>query len=223
MCFTETQSYVNVILLVIGGIFAFPYWRLSMPMFFLACKDLLQGLLYRYIENKKINNTLTKLSWIHICFQPLFVNIFSSNFSRQNIVYWNVIFVLCALYGLHSITNLSDYDIQNNEDCATSNKKNDYCSNNTLSYIGKHHVGYRFSTDKSDTLIYMYMYIIFTFLPSLLTSSRVMGIIWAIFVIIIQTVGNYLKLGSGETSAIWCFTSVFYALPIAVIYKLTNS
>jgi len=220
MCFTETQSYINVILLIVGGIFVFPYWRLSVPMFFLACKDLLQGLLYRYIEDKNINNTLTKLSWIHICFQPLFVNMLLSNFSRKKIIYWNVIFTICTIYGLYTITNLNDFDIQNNEDCIKSNKRNNFCSNKTLSYIGKHHVGYRFSRD--NEVVFPIIYAILMVLPSLLTSSRTMGIIWLVFVIIIQTIGKYLKLGNGETGAIWCFSSILCILPMGVIYKLTN-
>ena len=131
MCFTETQSYINAILLVIGSIICVPYWRLYIFLIFLATKDILQGLLYRNIENKKVNNILTKLSWIHICFQPLFVNLFISQFDKNNYTYWNVIFIMCLLYGIYTITHLNDYDIQNNDDCVTSNKNKNFCSNET--------------------------------------------------------------------------------------------
>ena len=144
MCFNEPQSYVNFLLLLIGALICFPHWRLYSLLIFLALKELLQGLLYRNIENKKVNNTLTKLSWIHICFQPLMVNIFLSQFSKNNYIYWNVIFVLCAIYGFYTITTLKDYKIRNNDDCVKIDNKNDFCSNNTLSYIGKYHVGYGF-------------------------------------------------------------------------------
>ena len=223
MCFTETQSYINAILLVISGIICVPYWRLYIPLIFLALKDILQGLLYRNIENKTVNNTLTKLSWIHICFQPLFVNMFLSQFSKNNNnnIYWNSIFIICALYGLYNITNLNDYDIQNDEDCKKLNNKNNFCSNETLSYIGKYHVGYRFSSDKS-IFISKLIYTALTFIPSLLTSSRIVGFIWMVFVMIIYKIGNYLKLGNGETAAIWCFSSLLCGIPMAIIYKLSN-
>ena len=48
MCFSETQSYINTVLLVMGGLYVYPNYRLSIPLIFLAFKDLIQGLLYHY-------------------------------------------------------------------------------------------------------------------------------------------------------------------------------
>ena len=49
MCFSETQSYVHTGLLIAAGIYALPNYRLSIPAFFFAIKELLQGLLYKFI------------------------------------------------------------------------------------------------------------------------------------------------------------------------------
>ena len=139
MCFTERQSFINVIILIIGSIFVYPKYRLTIFLIFLASKDLIQGFLYKYQHNEKIENVLTVLSWVHICFQPLFVNIFMSNFSQNKNNYWNIIFIISFLYGIYTLTTLKEFDIQNDPDC-NSNKKNDFCSINTTSYIGKYHI-----------------------------------------------------------------------------------
>ena len=75
--------FINTIILIISGIYVYPKYRLTLPLFFLALKDLIQGLSYRNIEMNKSTQFLTSLSWIHICFQPLFVNIFVSYFDIQ--------------------------------------------------------------------------------------------------------------------------------------------
>ena len=117
MCFSEKQSFINAIILIIGSIFVYPKYRLSIFLIFLALKDLIQGFLYKYQHNEKLENSLTVLSWIHICFQPLFVNIFMSNFSQNKNNYWNIIFIICFLYGIYALTTLKEFDIQNDPDC----------------------------------------------------------------------------------------------------------
>ena len=102
MCFSETQSYFNTLILCLGSIYVYPKWRLVLPLFFLAMKDLLQGLLYKYNHNTKMSNMLTSLSWIHICFQPLFVNLISSYFDKENSTYWNKILFICLIYGIYA-------------------------------------------------------------------------------------------------------------------------
>jgi len=216
MCFSQTQSYINTILLVIGGFYVYPNYRLTFGLIFLALKDLLQGLLYYYKNNEKSKNILTSFSWIHLCFQPLFVNIFMSHFSKQNTYYWNSIFIISLLYGLYDITTLNEFDIQNDPDCIKKNEKNDLCSSHTTSYIGKYHVGYKFSKDKTNFL-YSIVYPILMFIPALFTKSRILGVIWAILVSCLYLVLN--NIGDGEQAAIWCFLSILYFLPISIFHK----
>lgn len=80
MCFSERQSYINAILLFFCGLYKINHWRLGLPLIFLGFKDLLQGLLYKNIKKPKLLNFYSILSWIHICFQPLFVNMIGSYF-----------------------------------------------------------------------------------------------------------------------------------------------
>ena len=182
---------------------------------FLSLKDLIQGLLYRYKDNKNINNKLTVLSWVHIAFQPLFVNIFMSNFSKNDSTYWNSIFLMCSLYAFYLITALDDLDIQNDPDC-DSNVKEDMCADETLSYQGKYHIAYRFKTDK-DYLKKLMGYYVLMFLPVLLTGSIGFGILWSTLVGTIYMLTRHL--GSGEFAAIWCFSSILFYLPIGIFEK----
>lgn len=216
MCFSQTQSYINTILLVIGGFYVYPNYRLTFGLIFLALKDLLQGLLYYYKNNEKSKNILTSFSWIHLCFQPLFVNIFMSHFSKQNTYYWNSIFIISFLYGLYDITTLNEFDIQNDPDCIKKNEKNDLCSSHTTSYMGKYHVGYKFRKDKTNFLYYI-VYPILMFIPALFTKSRILGVIWAVLVSCLYLVLN--NIGDGEQAAIWCFLSILYFLPISIFHK----
>ena len=216
MCFSETQSFINSIILIIGSIFVYPKYRLSIFLIFLAFKDLIQGFLYKYQHNEKLENSLTVLSWIHICFQPLFVNIFMSNFSQNKNNYWNIIFIICFLYGIYTLTTLKEFDIQNDPDCITKNKKNDFCSKHTTSYIGKYHIAYKFNRD-NDILFFPIIYLILMFIPSLFTNSRILVIIWGLFVALIYIFFN--NIGEGEKAAIWCFLSIIFFLPIAIFNK----
>ena len=119
---------------------------MSLPLLFLSLKDLIQYFLYKYKNNKKINNILTTLSWVHISFQPLFVNIFMSHFSKHQSQTWITIFIASTIYALYNLTTLEELDIQNDDNCVTRHN-DDYCASDTLSYMGKYHIAYRFERD----------------------------------------------------------------------------
>ena len=217
MCFTERQSFINVIILIIGSIFVYPKYRLTIFLIFLASKDLIQGFLYKYQHNEKLEKNLTILSWIHICFQPLFVNMFISYFSEKKYNnYWNIIFVICLLYGIYTLTTLKEFDIQNDPHCNKIDKNDDFCSKYTTSYIGKYHIAYKFNRD-NDRIFFPIIHLILIFVPSLFTNCRILGIIWGLFVILIYIYFN--DIGNGEKAAIWCFLSIVYFLPIAIFNK----
>jgi len=138
-----------------------------------------------------------------------------SNFSQNKNNYWNIIFIISFLYGIYTLTTLKEFDIQNDPDC-NSNKKNDFCSINTTSYIGKYHIAYKFNRD-NDILFFPIIYLLLMFIPSLFTNSRILGIIWGLFVGLIYIIFN--NIGEGEKAAIWCFLSIIFFLPISIFNK----
>ena len=214
MCFSESQSFINAFMLTIVSIYVYPKYKLTIFLIFLASKDLIQGFLYKYQDNEKLKNMLSIISWIHICFQPLFINIFISYFSENKYNnYWNIIFIICLLYGIYTLTTLKEFDIQNDPDCIKIDKNDDFCSKYTTSYIGKYHVAYKFNRD-NDLIFFPIIHLILIFVPSLFTNCRILGIIWGLFVILIYIYFN--NIGNGEKVAIWCFLSIVYFLPIAI-------
>lgn len=217
MCFSETQSFINSTILIIASVIVYPKYRLSIFLIFLGFKDLIQGFLYKYQNNEKLKNNLTVLSWIHICFQPLFVNIFISHFSEKKYNnYWNIIFIICLLYGIYTLTTLKEFDIQNDPNCIKIDKNDDFCSKYTTSYIGKYHVAYKFNRD-NDYLFFPIIYLILIFVPGLFTNCRILVIIWGIFVTLIYIFLNDIQ--NGEKAAIWCFLSIIFFLPITLFNK----
>tara|TARA_Y100000385_G_scaffold269984_1_gene308607 strand:- start:117 stop:755 length:639 start_codon:yes stop_codon:yes gene_type:complete len=204
-------------MLTIVSIYVYPKYKLTIFLIFLALKDLIQGFLYKYQDNEKLKNMLSIISWIHICFQPLFINIFISYFSENKYNnYWNIIFIICLLYGIYTLTTLKEFDIQNDPDCIKIDKNDDFCSKYTTSYIGKYHVAYKFNRD-NDLIFFPIIHLILIFVPSLFTNCRILGIIWGLFVILIYIYFN--NIGNGEKAAIWCFLSIVYFLPIAIFNK----
>ena len=94
------QSFVNTFLLWAVAFYIYPRWELSLGLIFLSFKDLIQGLSYYSIEkNDKMNNILC-LSWIHICFQPLFVNLILSYFDKSKN------FLVCYFYFMYNFRSL---------------------------------------------------------------------------------------------------------------------
>ena len=152
------------------------------------------------------------IDWVR---QPLFVNLISYYFDQENYTYWNKIFLACILYAAISITMLNEFDYQNDPDCVKKNKLDDYCSKETTSYIGKYHLGYKFSIDNRITVFDRSLwYNILVFLPGLFTKTKYLSIGWAIFVSLI--LNKYDNIGLGESGAIWCYLSVIFALPVAL-------
>jgi hypothetical protein len=213
MCFSESQSYINTfILLCISYYFINKEWKIALPAAFLASKDLLQGLLYRYHNDKYISKVIARLSWINISFQPLVINIFLSYFDNNNKQYWNVIFLALFIFGCYYITTLSAFDIQNDEDC--NNDNSDFCSDTDGAYIGKYHIAYKFKTE----LGYNSIPIILMILPALFTKAWKLSLVWLFFIILIATIFNKNVVRTGEQGAIWCFLSIIPFIPV-VYYR----
>jgi hypothetical protein len=217
MCFSENQSYINTLLLFGGGIYLFPIYRLSIPLFFLGIKDILQGLSYRFQNNKYVLNILARLSWIHICFHPLMTNIAASYFSKGDEKYWNYIFAICIIFGIILIFTLKDFDVINMQNCVKKTKFDDFCSTLTSSYIGKYHLGYQFRRVNDYDVLFPILYFLLMFIPALFTKSRVFILIWLVFVISIYY--NFVNIGRGEQAAIWCYISILFLLPTALLHK----
>ena len=172
MCFSETLSFINAGILIIGSFFVYPKYKLSIILIFLALKDLIQGFLYKFQNNEILENNLTVLSWIHICFQPLFANIFMSNFSKNKNNYWNIIFIISFLYGIFALTTLKKFDIQNDPNCSISKNGTDIES--LLSFLQM----YSKFKSVANSVLYFSSSHIGCDVPSILTGKCVIKIVF---------------------------------------------
>jgi hypothetical protein len=221
MCFSENESYLNTIMLILGGIYLIPNYRLTITLFFLAIKDLIQGLSYRFQGQHKLIYVLALLSWIHIAFQPLIVNLFFSHFDNDTNKkkYWPVIFIISIFFAILLIFTLKDFDIFGAKKCTKQNIYDDFCSDVTKSYIGKYHIGYQFRRI-DDNLIFPKLYYGLMFIPALFTNVKYIDLLWLIFVASIYY--NFKGIGSGEQAAIWCYSSILFALPTSLLHKYVS-
>ena len=77
-------------------------------------------------------------------------------------------------------------------------------------------IAYKFNRD-NDILFFPIIYSILMFIPTLFTNSRILGIIWGLFIGLIYLFFN--NIGEGEKAAIWCFLSIIFFLPIGIFNK----
>lgn len=84
--------------------------------------------------------------------------------------------------------------------------------------MGKYHIGYKFNLNNNKFLfniVYKLLYII----PGIFSRASILYLLWFIFYYIILKVSKINKLRNGEFSAIWCFMSIIFGIPIALFSK----
>lgn len=216
MFFNETQSCNNVIFLLYTCFFLKQNMRLIIALIYLATKNIVQGFLCRndiskylichsrmYIY-KKTKENITILYWIQINFQPLFVNIFLSSFDKNKKIFWNIIFIMCVMYGFILTISLKhvffcDYFIDNHLDESLLEK---YCTECKLKKNNR--------SGKINQLFYIGLMCI----PGLITKAIIITGTWILFVLFLHFIFNNVK--SEEFSELLCLLSVVYVIPISL-------
>lgn len=138
MCFSETISLV----IGITGILASIYFYhkniyASIGIGYFALMEILQFFQYRVINqcNSDYNKFLTNLGYIHICFQPLFVNVWLFAFTEKP----QFVFLYMAFFaGLLLASRL--FFVRDNELC--DNKNEPLCGKVTCAMSGKRHIAW---------------------------------------------------------------------------------
>lgn len=222
MCFSENQSYLNAILLASAGLYKISTPKIGFIGIYYAIKELLQGLLYKYHykNDKDMKRLYATISYVHICFQPLALSIFFSYFDpNPKLFNWNTIFIIAFIFGILMTTTLHELNIENDPECIKDNPDDDFCAEETGAYMGRYHIAYQFKTDKDWEPIRIWHYWIFLFfVPVLFTKAYPLGLFFAITVLFIFALYNYLnniqgipgtvKEYQGEKGAIWCFLTI---------------
>jgi hypothetical protein len=138
MCFSENVSLGLGIFGILSSIYFYKkniYAAIGVGYF--AIMEILQFLQYRVIDqcNSKYNKFLTNLGYLHICFQPLFFNLWLFAFTKNP----NFIFLYMSFFaGLLLVSRL--FFVKKNELC--DNKNEPLCGKKTCSFSGEKHIAW---------------------------------------------------------------------------------
>ena len=138
MCFSEQMSLVIGITGLLAGVYFYKkniYAAIGIGYF--ALMEILQYFQYKVINecNNDYNKLLTNIGYLHICFQPLFINIWLFAFIKKpNFIY----LYMCFFAGLLLASRL--LWVKDDELCDTKNEP--LCGPNTCAYSGERHIAW---------------------------------------------------------------------------------
>ena len=223
MCFGSAWSALSFAVLAgtsLAGLYYHIPIRIVLGTSFLAVKELIQVLLYHHLDAcTDMNKFLTIAAWIHISFQPLFMNLFISAFSATPKKY-DVPLAMCLIFAIANTFRLKDFHGGKHPQCVPHMQSN-LCRQKTCSTPGKYHLAYGFALNSADEGAHtpsLFAYFLLMFGPALIIGDWLLGIINITVSIMSFTLVAH---DSGEASAIWCVNSMWIAF-FAVYYIVKN-
>jgi hypothetical protein len=222
MCFTEKQSFS---IFFIGSIVSYYIYNnnntyeLWFPILYFSIMELFQYLGYISIRtnNKKLNKILSYLTYIHISFQPLIMNIWFSNFiSNKNKHYMLFIYKLCFIGGIFMLLRI--YNI-NKTTILCNTKIEESCGVNTELKLGPIHIMNLFKLKAPDFWTpSMFLYFFMMFIPIILLDINKLIYLCIVLGLILSII---ISKNKDETSSIWCFINV-PCMIISLLYSKYN-
>lgn len=208
MCFTQNMSLAVGFIGMISSIY-FYKWKhnayASIGIAYFSLMEILQFFQYSVIDqcDNPINKWLTILGYLHICFQPLFVNIWLYAFIHSSP---NFLFLYMSFFaGLLLASRLFVYS--DNDLC--DNKNEPLCGKETCVYSGNRHLAWNVRLRAAGKYwftpsigLHFFMWVI-----PMLTLLEIKP-----FLAVLLTgpyLAYYLTNNIHEQPAIWCFTAIF--------------
>ena len=214
MCWSGEASLGVAAVGVAGSLWArsrgAPVGRWATLLYFTGM-ELLQALTYTVIDRCGLpaNVWLTRVSYIHICLQPFFINLLALSFVSPEVVRRARPFVLMACTA-GSVVMLSKLFVLFPE-WACSPATVSVCGADTCSYHGEWHIAWRLYLSGLDNNFYVYWLPAFA-LPLLYGSWR-----WTLYHALVGPFAAYfMSSNKDEIVAIWCLTSIGFLLAIHV-------
>jgi len=138
MCFSENGSLAIGTVGILSGIY-FYYTKhvyASIGICYFALMEILQFFQYRVIDqcSNDYNKFLTIIGYIHICFQPLFINIWLFEFTKNP----NFLFLYMSFFA--GLLLLSRIVFVKDADLCSENEP--LCGKRTCSFSGKRHIAW---------------------------------------------------------------------------------
>lgn len=184
--------------------------RVLAALLFLSVKELIQFINYRHTATcSPVNRALTSLSWIHISFQPFFINLLISAFSDTP-QYYTPILYMCLVYAFFNSLRLKEVRGKITLPCADTSPLSSACRKETCSINGKYHLAYGFELESADSTLVpsMFSYYLLTIVPALVIGDY---LIVAINSLVMLASFALARHDMGEAAAIWCLNSFWMA------------
>ena len=204
MCFSENMS----LFFGLTGILSSLYFLkkniyTSIGIGYFALMEIIQYFQYKVIDQckNKYNILLTKIGYIHICFQPLFFNILLFAFTKKkNFSFLYISFIA----GILLASRL--FFVGEKELCDTNNEP--ICGKKTCSITGKKHIAWNVklrAPGKGYLTPSIGLHAFLFFVP-VLTTLELKPILVALLTSPLPT--YFMTDNIHEQPAIWCFTSI---------------
>lgn len=217
MCFGSTWSLTSLAVLGISGIITLSLGadiRITAPIIFLALKEWIQYESYKVLDtcNEK-NKWLTVLSWVHISWQPFFLNMFFSYFAPNQWREYKFVLMLCIIYAICNMVRIKELRYNGITSRCSQTEKH-ICQPKTCSYPGVYHMAYGFelqSADTNFTIPSLFTYALLSFAPVFILGPRILGLL-NLLVVIFAFAITHKGSRDGEMAAIWCLNSFWLAI-----------
>jgi hypothetical protein len=207
MCFTQNMSLAVGITGILSSIYFYTIKHnlyASLGIGYFSLMEILQFYQYKVIDqcDNPMNKILTIIGYLHICFQPLFVNIWLFAFTKTP----NFIFLYMSFFaGLLLASRLIVYS---DEDLCDS-KNEPLCGNKTCVYSGEKHLAWNLRLRAAGKYWFtpsIGLHFFMWFIPflSLLEIKPILALI-----LTGPYFGYYFTKNIHEQPAIWCFTAIF--------------
>jgi len=214
MCWSGEASLGVATIGVAGSLWArrkgAPVGRWATLLYFTGM-ELLQAITYAVIDRcgLPLNLWLTRISYVHISFQPFFINLLALSFIAPEMARRARPFVLlvCAA---GSLVMLSKFFVLS-PGWACDPATVSVCGADTCSYHGEWHIAWRLYLSALDNNFYVYWLPAFA-LPLLYGSWR-----WTLYHALVGPFAAFfLSSNKDEIVAIWCLTSIGFLLAIHI-------
>ena len=221
MCFTKYQSLG---IFILGVVVAFYLKQIQqtnsylwIPILYFAFMELLQYIGYETIENKKkyLNKVVATVIYIHIGFQPFFINMWYSNFiPKSQLTQLFFVLKLCFVFGLFWISRLIFWDNSYKYLCDSLNEPG--CGKFTEVLKGPKHLLYKAKVRAANYLTpSIFSHFFLWFIPVLFLNVNKM----VYFIILMSGLSGWLLASNiHEAASIWCFLFIPIMI-ISLIYK----
>jgi hypothetical protein len=201
-------------------------WMRWSTLMYFSSMELLQAFTYTVIgvcaltntPEGKWNETLTILSYLHICFQPIFTNIFGLSFSKSGdelrkwfkwttIAILPICFVMVSRMFFHNLFGVCDYI------------KTPLCGLDTCSYHGEWHIAWRLTLNGFDEFTLFgirFSWLVYN-LPVFILPLFYGGWRWSLYHFFFGIfTARMLTSNKDEFSAIWCLTSIAFLMAVHI-------